>query len=145
MIRWLKIPEIWSMTDVIAISHFGLFFTLLLTPIPNSPKIKILKKWKKLLEISSFYIYKCTKNFDQMMYGSWDMPHDGCVHTHTHVYIYIHIWIATENLQLPNLHPMKFNLSVKGTRGWSYTWFKLLLTLELLGKSGPWYCTLNHQ
>ena len=36
-------------------------------------KIKILKKWKRLLEISSSYIYKCTKNFDQMMYTSWDM------------------------------------------------------------------------
>ena len=40
-------------------------------------KIKILKKWKKFLEISSFYIYKCTKNFDQMMYGSWDKLRDG--------------------------------------------------------------------
>ena len=31
-----------------------------------------------------------------------------------------YIWIATENLQLPNLYPMKSNLSVKGTWVWSY-------------------------
>ena len=31
-------------------------------------------KTKKLLEILSFYT--CTKNYDQMMYGSWDMKRD---------------------------------------------------------------------
>ena len=59
-------------------------------------KIKILKNWKKPLEISSFYtsvpkimIICCTvpgdiiilhmyaKNYDQMIYGSWDMVRDG--------------------------------------------------------------------
>ena len=46
------VPEIWRMTDVIVIFHFGLFFALL--P-PNTQKIKIKKKRKKCLEIPSFY------------------------------------------------------------------------------------------
>ena len=29
MIRWCMVPEIWCVTDVIVISHFGLFFALL--------------------------------------------------------------------------------------------------------------------
>ena len=55
MIISYTVPEIWCMTNVIAIFHFGLFFALL--P-PNSPKNqneKFFKKWKKTLEISSFY------------------------------------------------------------------------------------------
>ena len=40
-------------------------------PSPYHPKIKIKKKWKKHLEMSSFYI--STKNYDQVMYSSWDM------------------------------------------------------------------------
>ena len=44
------VPEIWWVTGVIIIFHFGLFFALLL------PKqSKVLKKWKKRLEIWSFY------------------------------------------------------------------------------------------
>ena len=45
MIRWCMVPEIWCVTDVIVISHIGLFFTLLL-PL-TAQKINILKKWKK--------------------------------------------------------------------------------------------------
>ena len=59
------IPEIWCVTNVIFILHFGLFFALLPPTPPTSPplpsltaqKIKIKKKIeKKPLEISSFYI-----------------------------------------------------------------------------------------
>ena len=53
MIICYTVPEIWCVTDVTVIFHFGLFFTLFPT---NSPKIKLLKKWKKYLEIASFYI-----------------------------------------------------------------------------------------
>ena len=49
MIRWYTVPEIWCVRDVIVISHFGLFFYP-----PKSQKK--MKKWKKCLEISSFYI-----------------------------------------------------------------------------------------
>ena len=48
------VPEIWHVTNVIVIFHFGLFFALL--P-PNSLKNQNFKKMKKHLEISSFY--KC--------------------------------------------------------------------------------------
>ena len=44
-------------------------FTLLTTQ-----KIKLLKKWKTSLDVSSF---KCTKNHDHMLYSSWDMACDG--------------------------------------------------------------------
>ena len=50
MIISYTVPEIWCVTDVIVIFHPGLFFAL------TAQKIKILKKWKKCLEISSFYI-----------------------------------------------------------------------------------------
>ena len=63
MVRWCMVPEIWCMTDVIVVSHFGLVFTILLpsTPppsAPNSPKNQYFEKMKKHLEISSFYICK---------------------------------------------------------------------------------------
>ena len=53
---WCMVPEISSTTDII-FSHFGLFFAILPPP-PLSlktQKIKILKKWKKLLEILSYH------------------------------------------------------------------------------------------
>ena len=34
--------------------------------------IKILKKWKRCLEILSFYTYMCSINEDHMIYGSWN-------------------------------------------------------------------------
>ena len=59
--------------------HFGLFFVLLLPPLPPHPtpplttqKIKILQNWKMPLELSSFY-QKCTKNHDHILYCSLDM------------------------------------------------------------------------
>ena len=55
MIICFTVPEIWHMTHVTFIFHFGLFFALL--P-PNSPKNENIKKWKKYLELSSFY--KCS-------------------------------------------------------------------------------------
>ena len=52
MIICFTVPEIWHMTHVTFIFHFGLFFALL--PL-TAQKMKISKKWKKRLEISSFY------------------------------------------------------------------------------------------
>ena len=54
------------MTDVIAIFHFGLFFAVL--P-PNSPKNQTFKKMKKNPG-DIIILNTCTKNYDQMMYGS---------------------------------------------------------------------------
>ena len=39
-------------------------------------KIKILKKWKMPGDI--IILHMCTTNYDQMMYGSWDMVFDKC-------------------------------------------------------------------
>ena len=52
-IIWCMVPEIWSMMNRI-FHHFGLFFALYSPPpFPRtSQKIKILKNWKKCLEIS---------------------------------------------------------------------------------------------
>ena len=52
MIISYTLPEIWHVTDVI-IFHFRLFFCPF-TPVTDW-KTKISKKWKKCLEISSFY------------------------------------------------------------------------------------------
>ena len=62
MIRSCAVPEIWCMTDVIVISHFGLFFALLL-PNQNFEKIKTTPG-------DIIILHMCTKNYDQMMYGS---------------------------------------------------------------------------
>ena len=59
MIKWCMVPEIWCMTDVIVISHFGL---------KNQNFEKIKKKPGDII-IS----HMCNKNHDQMMYGSWDI------------------------------------------------------------------------
>ena len=46
------VPEIWHVTDVTVIFHFGLFCPF--DP-PNTRKNENFKKWKNHLEISSFY------------------------------------------------------------------------------------------
>ena len=52
--------------------HFGLFFALL--P-PNSPKNQNFKKMKKVPG-DIIILHMCTKNYDWMAYGSWDMVCD---------------------------------------------------------------------
>ena len=54
------------MKNVIAIFHFGLFFTLL--P-PNSPKNENIKKMKIISE-DTIILQKCTKSHDHMLYCS---------------------------------------------------------------------------
>ena len=73
MIRWCTVPEICCMMNVI-IFHFGPFFALL--P-PNSPKNQNLKKMKKAPGDITI-LHMCNKNYDQMMYGSWDMVQNRC-------------------------------------------------------------------
>ena len=89
--KWKKTPgDIWCVTDVIIIFHFGLFWGFLL---PQQPE-----KWKwqkKHLKISSsFYtcvpkimirwtimiiiLQKCTKNHHHMLHCSCDMACDRC-------------------------------------------------------------------
>ena len=47
------------------------------TPL-TAQKMNISKKWKKLLEISSFYTYATKIMIIIMLYYSWDMAHGGC-------------------------------------------------------------------
>ena len=71
------VPEKRHVTDVIFISHSGLFFVLL--PLPPSlmtQKIKILKKWKKTTTGDIIILYMCNKNYYHMMYSSWDMVYN---------------------------------------------------------------------
>ena len=59
------------MTNVIAIFHLGLFFALLPPSYPKNQK-KFLKKKKMPRDILNM----CTKNYDQLIYGSWDVMCD---------------------------------------------------------------------
>ena len=78
---WSTVPEIYSpwMWQV-GIGNYGLSFLRFYIPSPiKSWKIRILKKWKKLLEISSFYtcVPKTTIiRYGSTRYGSWDMQWD---------------------------------------------------------------------
>ena len=42
----------------------------------TTQKIKILKKWRKKKNPGDIILHKFTKNYDQMMYGSWGMVCD---------------------------------------------------------------------
>ena len=46
------------------------------TPL-TAQRIKILKKWQKKPPGDIIILHICTKNYDQMKYGSWDMVRDG--------------------------------------------------------------------
>ena len=72
MIICYAVPEIWHMIDVIFIIHFELFFALL--P-PNSLKNQKNLKNEKAPD-NIIILHKCFKNYNQMMYSSWDMMHD---------------------------------------------------------------------
>ena len=58
--------------------QFGLFFCPFI-PL-TIQKINILKKWKNLLEISSFYMSNINQN--HMMYDSWDMKRADKIFSH---------------------------------------------------------------
>ena len=65
-------PEIWCVTDVV-IFHFGLFLPFQL---PNSPKSQNFSKMKKTPR-DIITLHMCAKNYDHMLYWSWDMVCDG--------------------------------------------------------------------
>ena len=69
MIIFYTFPEIWSMTDVIFIFHFGIFFAIL--P-PYQPKKSKFKKIKKRLEISFTHVYQklWSDNVRSLKYGA---------------------------------------------------------------------------
>ena len=75
MIIRYTVPEIWYMTNVIVIFILGYTFRFYHSP-STSLKNKNFKTMKKGLEIS-FYT-SVLKNYDHMLYCSWDMVCDGC-------------------------------------------------------------------
>ena len=74
MIIGYTVPEIWQVTDVIIIFHFGLYFFLF--PSLTAQKNKFQKNLKSPGEI--IILHTCTKNHDHMLYCSWDMAFDRC-------------------------------------------------------------------
>ena len=60
--------------------HDFLSFWIVFCPLPSliTQKIKILKNWKKHLEIGILILHKCTKNHDDMLYCSWDIAGNRC-------------------------------------------------------------------
>ena len=68
MIRWCTVPEIWCVTDVIIISHYGQFF---------AEKNQNFEKMQKTSG-DIIILHMCIKNYNQMMYGSWDVVRDRC-------------------------------------------------------------------
>ena len=68
------VTEIWHVSDVIVIFHFGQCLALL--P-PNSPKNENFKTMEKRPGYI-IILHKYTKNHDHMLYCSWDIVHEGC-------------------------------------------------------------------
>ena len=81
IIRWCTVPEIWCVTEVI-IFDFGSFFVLLLPWQPKKSKFSWYEtnkqtNKKKKTPGDIIILHMCTKHYDQMIYGSWDMPRYG--------------------------------------------------------------------
>ena len=77
-------------------------------------KIKVLKTWKKRLEVLSFYTNKCTKNQDHMLYCSWDMARDEC----NCYFSFLTIFCPFTHLTAP-----KMKISKKWKNTWRYHHF----------------------
>ena len=71
--KWKKKKKSWDLTLRCNFCfHFGLFFA----PAPKQlKKSNFIKNFKKCLEMLSFNTW--TKNYDNMMYNSWDIVHIG--------------------------------------------------------------------
>ena len=83
MIICYTVPEIWHIIDVIFIFHFGLCFALL--PLQQPKKSKFKKMIKKAWIYHHFTLLH--QNYDQIIYGSWDMVHD----------VWIERWVDGKN------------------------------------------------
>ena len=67
----LTVPEIQPLTDIIFIFNFELFSVLL----PLWQPKKSIKKNEKNPPRDIIILHMCTKNYDHMLYGSWDIVH----------------------------------------------------------------------
>ena len=73
MIRWCMLPETWCVTDVI-IFQLGPFLSFYPCNILKNQNFEKMKQTPRDIII----LHICTKNYDQMMYASWDMVCDRC-------------------------------------------------------------------
>ena len=107
------VPEIWSMMDNFFLPFCTIFYpsTTLITW-----KIKILKKWKKHLEISSFY-----QSVLKIMIISYTVPNIQCM---TDVIFIFHFRLFFALLLLPPNDPKKLKLKKKNEKNaWRYHHF----------------------
>ena len=80
MARWVK--EVVALksgagTPLWTMDHFGPFFALLPHKNPKKQNFEKMKKKKKKTPGDTIISHMCTVNENHMMYGSWDMEHDG--------------------------------------------------------------------
>ena len=69
----------WDMTRDRCNCYFSFWtiFCPFTAPSLTAPKMKISKKMKKVPG-DVIFLHKCNKNYDHMVYCSWDMAHDRC-------------------------------------------------------------------
>ena len=71
--KWQQLYDAWFLKHEAWQQNFLSFWTIFCSFTPLTQKIKILKNWKKLLEISSFtQVYQ--KSWSYMLYCSLDIP-----------------------------------------------------------------------
>ena len=74
MIRWCTVPNIRRMTDLIVICHFRIVFAFY-----QSNRRRKQNFWKMKKEPGyNIILHRFSKNYDQMIYCSWDMVRDRC-------------------------------------------------------------------
>ena len=79
---------------------------------PNNLKIKPLKKMKKILR-DIIILHMCTRNDNHIMYGSWDMEHNG--------HNFLSFW--TIFCPFTTLTTQKIKILKKGKKPWRYYHF----------------------
>ena len=106
MIIWYTVPEIWRVTDVVCIFHFGLFLALL-PPAPTPPTAPINDlKIENKVPGNIITLHMCTRNYDHMVRGSWDMVRDRRTDERTEKVTYRGASFSFISLQhLGNIHP----------------------------------------
>ena len=74
VIRWYTVSKIWCITDIISFYFLSIFAFL---PPSNSLKNQNFEKMEKTPG-DIIILHTCTKHYDQIMFGSWDMVRDRC-------------------------------------------------------------------
>ena len=81
----------------------------------TAQKIKILKNEKKTKPENIIILHMCTKNYDQMMYGSWDMVCDRWMDGQTDGWKRWHIEAGAHPKNKQKNKPIKIKILTKQT------------------------------